>query len=81
MTHVVLSVTSMFNAWQEGVYSFIKEVAVKYKARKLAKETINQLQGLNDRELADMGLHRGMIRQLAEEHYEAEVNKNLKGWV
>lgn len=81
MTHVVLSVASMFNAWQEGVYSFIKEVTVKYKARRLAKETINQLQGLNDRELADLGLSRGMIRQLAEEHYQAEVNKNLKGWV
>ena len=81
MTQFVLATTGILNAWQEGIYSFIKEVAVKYKARRLAKETINQLQGLNDRELADMGLHRGMIRQLAEEHYQAEVNKNLRGWV
>ena len=81
MTQVVLTVTGMFNAWQEGVYSFIKEVAVKYKARKLANETIKELSRLTDRELSDMGLSRGMIRSLAEEHYEAEVNKNLKGWV
>lgn len=81
MTQFVLETAGILNAWQEGIWSFIKEVAVKYKARKLAKETINQLQGLNDRELADMGLHRGMIRQLAEEHYQSEVNKNLKGWV
>jgi uncharacterized protein YjiS (DUF1127 family) len=81
MTHIVLTASGWLNAWQEGIYSFIKEIAVKYKARRLAKETINQLQGLNDRELADMGLHRGMIRQLAEEHYQEEVNKNLRGWV
>lgn len=81
MTQVVLTISGLFMAWQEGIYSFIKEIAVRYKARKLAKETINQLSSLNDRELHDMGLHRGMIRQLAEEHYEIEVNKNLKGWV
>lgn len=81
MTHIVLTASGWLNAWQEGIYSFVKELAVKLKARKLANETIKELSRLSDRELNDMGLHRGMIRQIAYEHYEAEVNKNLKGWV
>ncbi|PIL18207.1 hypothetical protein P775_20835 [Puniceibacterium antarcticum] len=36
--------------------------------RKLYRNTLNELQSLNDRELADLGLHRSMLRRIA---YEA----------
>lgn len=82
MTQLVLTASGWLNAWQEGIYAFIKELAVKYKARKLAKQTVNELSRLSDRELNDMGISRGEIRGLAEQHYESMVaNANLKGWV
>ena len=81
MTHTVLVISSWVESWQEGIASFIKEISVKRKASKLRKNTINELSRLSDKDLQDMGLYRGMIRELAEEHYKAEVNKNLKGWV
>lgn len=34
------------------------------------KRTLNELNSLTDRELADLGLHRGMIRSVALGHYE-----------
>lgn len=36
--------------------------------RKLYNNTLRELQGLSDRELADLGLHRSMLRRIA---YEA----------
>lgn len=82
MTQLVLTASGWLNAWQEGIYSFIKELAVKFKARKLAKETVNELSRLSDRELNDMGISRGEIRGIAEQHYnEMVANANLKGWV
>lgn len=34
------------------------------------KRTLNELNSLTDRELADLGLHRGMIRSVALGHYQ-----------
>ncbi len=40
--------------------------------RKLYSNTLNELQSLSDRELADLGLHRSMLRRVAyEAAYEA----------
>lgn len=40
--------------------------------RKLYHNTLNELQVLSDRELADLGLHRSMLRRIAyEAAYEA----------
>jgi uncharacterized protein YjiS (DUF1127 family) len=67
-----------------GLPSFagwLKKLSVKLKARKLANQTVKELSRLSDRELNDMGIHRGMIRSLAEDHYDDMVNKNLRGWV
>jgi uncharacterized protein YjiS (DUF1127 family) len=64
-----------------SIAGWLKKQSVKLKARHLARKTVNELSMLNDRELNDMGIHRGMIRNLAEEHYNDMVNKNLRGWV
>ena len=38
--------------------------------RAVYKRTVNELSSLTDRELADLGIHRGMIRSIALGHYE-----------
>ena len=64
-----------------GLANWFKKLAVKLQARRLANITVKELSALSDRELNDMGLHRGEIRNLAQQHYEDVVNANLKGWV
>jgi len=62
--------------------SFFSRLAIKYKAWVAAKATVKELSSLSDRELADIGLHRGAIKGIAQEHYDEIVtNANLKGWV
>ena len=64
-----------------GLANWFKKLAVKLQARRLANITVKELSALSDRELNDMGLHRGEIRGLAQKHYDDIVNQNLKGWV
>ena len=64
-----------------GLANWFKKLAIKLQARRLANITVKELSRLSDRELNDMGLHRGMIRSVAEDHYDDMVNKNLRGWV
>lgn len=46
------------------------------------RQTYNALQKLNDRELKDIGLSRGMIKRTAMERADyPDANDNLKGWV
>jgi uncharacterized protein YjiS (DUF1127 family) len=62
--------------------SFLSRLAFKYKAWKGARETVKELSSLSDRELADIGLHRGAIKGIAQEYYDDIItNANLKGWV
>ena len=81
MAQHVLAVAGWLDVAVRELFFWFKGIAVRYKASKLKKQTMNELYNCTDRELNDMGLHRGMIRGLAEEHYQAEINKNLKGWV
>lgn len=53
---------------------------------RLASETIRQLSALSDRELNDIGIGRGDIRNVARgdetlERIRRQENPNLKGWV
>lgn len=81
MTQAVLTVAGWMNPALKEVIYFFRGIRVRHQARKLAKQTIKELSRLTDRELNDMGLHRGAIRGLAAQHYDDLVNKNLKGWV
>lgn len=81
MTQAVLTVAGWMSPALMEVLYFFRGIKVKWQARRLANNTINELSKLTDRELNDMGLHRGAIRGLAKEHYDEIVNKNLKGWV
>jgi len=61
--------------------NWLKVLKVKLEARSAARETVKELSKLTDRELNDIGISRGDIRFLAEQHYDDVVNENLKGWV
>lgn len=81
MTQAVLTVAGWLSPAIREVQYFFRGIIVRHQARKLANQTIKELSRLTDRELNDMGLHRGSIRGLAKQHYDEIVNENLKGWV
>jgi uncharacterized protein YjiS (DUF1127 family) len=45
----------------------VKSVKAAFERRRLYSQTLYELNGLNDRELADLGIHRSMIRDIARE--------------
>ena len=67
--------------------------AARNEARSARKQTINELSRLNDNDLQDIGINRGDIRRIAQDHYydvleeyqekihPTHANINLKGWV
>jgi len=72
--------------------NFLQSLATKYRRRKIALETINELYKLSNRELMDIGIARGEIRHLAWKDAENRVpdvepseaglvNPNLRGFV
>ena len=74
------------------INNYLLSLVTKYRRRKLALETINELYKLSNRELNDIGIARGEIRHLAwkdaekrvpivESSEEGLVNPNLRGFV
>ena len=72
--------------------NFLQNLSTKYRRRKLALETINELYKLSNRELRYFGIARGEIRHLAwkdakkrvpdvEPQKVGLVNPNLRGFV
>ena len=72
--------------------NFLQSLATKYRRRKLALDTINELYKLSNKELMDIGIARGEIRHLAykdakkrvpdvEPSKAGLVNPNLQGFV
>ncbi|GAB4557254.1 MAG: DUF1127 domain-containing protein [Ruegeria sp.] len=45
--------------------SLIEAAKTRFARYRLYRQTVNELSELSDRELADLGLHRSMIRRLA----------------
>ena len=80
MSHV-LSVAKFLD------FSFIARFAYKlvsgFDKRRVQRETYRQLSSMSNKELNDIGLHRGLIRQVAFENYSSRPsdNSNLDGWV
>ena len=75
------------------ITNYLLSLVVKYRRHRLAKETINELSRLTNKELNDIGLARGDIWHLAHEDAEKRVpdvnpkvevgvtNPNLRGFV
>ncbi len=55
-----------------GFAALIEAAKTRFVRYRLYRQTVSELSALSDRELADLGLHRSMIRRLAmqaaEEH-------------
>lgn len=87
MSHLVLSVSNWVNFGL--IIDFFQELNNRRKNAALVRETYDALSRLSDRELRDIGVHRGEIRSIAESmgsYYTdcisaRNTNQNLGGWV
>jgi len=57
---------------------FYKKIQAHFKAKAVQKRTIRELSRLNDRELKDVGLHKGMIGHAAWESYRIELENQTR---
>ena len=48
-----------------GMASLIDAAKIRFARHRVYRRTVNELSELSNRELADLGLHRSMIRRLA----------------
>jgi uncharacterized protein YjiS (DUF1127 family) len=53
------------SAFQSGLNSVVSALKEKLARRRLYRATFIELAGLSDRDLADLGMHRSMIKRLA----------------
>lgn len=78
MTTLVANTIGLFGG---SFTNWLKKLVVKTQAAQARKATIKELSRLTNHDLNDIGISRGEIRHLADEHYKNIVNANLKGWV
>mgnify|MGYP000616120935 CR=1 FL=1 len=69
--------TTVLSDWFSITDTF-KRISAKLSEASRTRKTINTLNKLTDRELKDIGLHRGMIHTVAN---QVHTNPNLGGWV
>lgn len=71
---------SSFEAFINSKFMKAYEAHARKRVRDIiARQTINELGKLTDKELNDIGIHRGEIYSIA--YQTAEENENLKGWI
>ena len=78
MTALVLNTANTIG-WT--LKDFYKKIEAHFKAQALARSTRNELSSLSDRELQDIGMHRGMITKAAHDAYQYELDQQLGGRV
>jgi uncharacterized protein YjiS (DUF1127 family) len=80
MAHVLAAVRFLdFSFLSAYIYKMVRY----FEDRKTYRETYNQLSKLTDKELSDIGLHRGLIHSVSIGEYSPDRsdNPNLRGWV
>lgn len=78
MTALVLNTANTIG-WT--LKDFYKKIEAHFKAQALARRTTRELSSLNDRELQDIGMHRGLIGKAAKDAYKWELDQQLGGRV
>ncbi|MCG7519202.1 DUF1127 domain-containing protein [Ruegeria sp. Ofav3-42] len=65
--------TALKGAPVTGLASLIEAAKTRFARYRIYRQTVNELSELSNRELADLGLHRSMIRRLAQQAAEDHV--------
>ncbi|MEX0368551.1 MAG: DUF1127 domain-containing protein [Ruegeria sp.] len=60
--HTALKGTQTF-----GFFALIEAAKTRYTRHRVYRQTVNELSALSGRELADLGLHRSMIKRVAQQ--------------
>lgn len=84
MTQHILTVHNYSTRAVELILETLKSIYNNRIERKAIRETEKALSNLTDYDLADIGIHRGEIYEIARAKAtinQVVVNKNLKGWV
>jgi uncharacterized protein YjiS (DUF1127 family) len=69
MQHTVLAISNWLDFKSFNFSNPFKGIMKSYTAYKKYNQTVNELSSLSDKELSDIGIHRGMIRSIANEIY------------
>ena len=67
MQHAVLTISEWLNL--SSIVDIFNELKDRIERYRRYRETLNDLAGLTDKELNDIGINRGMIRSIAMEIY------------
>lgn len=59
--------TTQFHGFSGWLAEMTSEFAERMARRRVYRDTVNELSSLSNRELADLGINRSMIRRLAQE--------------
>ncbi len=59
--------TAVKNAPLFSFAAMIEDAKSRFARRRIYRQTVNELSALSNRDLADLGLHRSMIRRLAKQ--------------
>ncbi|MCA0871620.1 DUF1127 domain-containing protein [Seohaeicola saemankumensis] len=62
---VATHLSAPFDTISERAGAWIENTKARYARYRVYRETLNELSGLCDRELADLGLHRCELRRIA----------------
>ncbi len=67
VTHmtVATNTSALKSASAGGLSALIEAAKTRFDRYRMYRQTVNELASLSDRELADLGLHRSMIRRIA----------------
>ncbi len=70
---VVSTQTALKGAPAFGIAALVETAKSRFARYRLYRQTVSELSGLSDRELADLGLHRSMIRRVALQASEDQI--------
>ncbi|WP_170409404.1 DUF1127 domain-containing protein [Ruegeria atlantica] len=65
--------TTLKGAPATGLASLFEAAKTRFTQYRVYRQTVNELSDLSNRELADLGLHRSMIRRMAQQAAEEYV--------
>lgn len=74
MTQYILEASNWLNL--NAVFDFFRDLKQSYETKRNIRITINELSKLSDKDLRDIGIHRGDIWSIAH-----QCGDNMRGWV